>query len=260
MPESFHPARMVLALACAGLASRGASAQQDTVYSLDAGTERAALRWDVRDATWWSSRVQLDARRSDGSGWFVGAESQKRDRDTDTGLAAGMYGRAGPWVWSGQVAAAPGSRFLPRYSVEPQLGYQVGRTVFEGGLVYRSFPESTVRIGTVGLVHYVGDSELGLRFAMGRSQPGARDVRVVTVRGLLDRGGPWTFGATASAGKGLYDILNVPGVSGNRGWSASVNARYRIDPRHSIRFELGAGRERPSFRETRVGLSFRKTF
>lgn len=251
---------LVLAAACAALASPGARAQQATVYTLDAGTERAELHWDARDATWWSGRVQLDARTPDSGGWFVAAESQKRDRDTDSGLAAGIHGRTGPWVWSGQVSAAPGGRFLPRYSIEPQLGYQAGNTVFEGGLVYRSFPESKVRIGTLGLVHYMGDSEAGVRLAIGRSQPGRRDVRVLTVRGLLDRGGPWTFGASASAGKGLYDILNVPGVSGNRGWSASLNARYRIDRQHTIRFELGVGRERPSFRETRVGLTFRKTF
>lgn len=252
-------AGLLFAFACSA-ACPAARAQQTMPYVLDAGIERSRLHWDVRDATWWNGRVQLSARQADGSGWFVAAESQKRGRDTDAGLAAGMYGRAGPWVWSGQVSLAPGGDFMPRYTVEPQLGYQVGNTVFEGGVLYRSYPESRLRVATAGLVHYIGDSEAAIRLAIGRSQPGSREVRVLSVRGLVDRGGSWTWGASASVGKGLYDILNVPGVPGNRGWSTSIHARYRIDQRHSIRLELGTGRERPSFRETRAGLSFRKTF
>jgi YaiO family outer membrane protein len=245
----------LLLCTCAGAASTQAPA-----YSVDIGIERSRLTWAARDAQWWTSRIQLSARQAPGSGWFVAAESQQRDHDTDVALGAGAYRHAGPWWLSGQISAAPGAGFVPRYALEPAVGLQLGSTIVQAGYVYKSFNASLVRIATLGLTHYVGDSEIEFRLAHGNSRPFDRHIRVATLRGTYDSGGPWTAGASASVGKGLYDILNVPGTSGNRGWSTSVNLRYRIDARHSLRLDLGAGHENPGFRERRVGLSFRKSF
>jgi YaiO family outer membrane protein len=245
----------LLLLGCAS-----AEAQQTPAYSIDAGTERAHLSWTARDANWWTSRLQLHARQAPGVGWFVLAESQKRERDTDVGLGAGAYGRVGRWLWSGQLAAGPGANFLPRYAIEPQIGVQLDRAIVQVGYIYRSFHISLVRIATFSVTHYVGDSEIELKLAHGSAQPFDRHIRVATLRGRYDLGGAWIVGASASVGKGLYDILNVPGTSGNRGWSTSINVRYRFDAINSLQLDLGAGHENPGFRERRVGLSFRKSF
>jgi YaiO family outer membrane protein len=236
-----------------------ASAQEAPPYSLDISAERARLHWAARDADWWTGRVQLSARRLD-AGWYAAAESQRRDRDTETALEAGMYGRAGRWNWSGQVTASPGADFLPRFSLQPQVGLRFGTSVVQAGYIYKSFAESRLHLGTLGLTTYVGDSEFEIRLTSGRSQPLGRRIQVTTVRGAIDRGGPWTFGLSASAGRGLYDILNIPGVDGNRGWSAGANARYRIDATTSVRLDLGVGHEHPDFRERRIGISLRKSF
>lgn len=237
-----------------------AGAQPGPRYSLDLGTERSHLRWAVRDATWWTNRVQLNVRQSPESGWFAAAETQKRERDTDATVGAGLYRRTGPWLWSGQLHAAPGASFLPRYAIEPQLGMQLGSSVLQAGYIYKSFDASLVRIATFSVAQYVGDSEIELKLAHGSSQPFDRHIRVATLRGVYDPAGAWSVGASASAGKGLYDILNVPGTSGNRGWITSANVRYRLDASSSLRVDVGAGHERPGFRERRIGLSFRKSF
>lgn len=237
-----------------------ARAQQGPSYSVDAATERARLSIGARDLTWWTNSVQLSARQGSGSGWSIGAGSQTRDGATDAQVDGGWYGRSGPWRWSGKVSLAPGAAFLPRHALLPQLGLVAGDCEVQAGLIYKSFAGSRLRIGTLGIVRYVGDSEFELRLAHGTSTPLDRRVQVVTLRAQVDRGGPWSYGANASAGRGLYDILNVPGVSGNRGWSATLDGRYRIDPSTSLRLDVGVGHENPDFRERRIGLSLRKSF
>jgi len=235
-------------------------AQQAPPYSIDAATEEARLSIGARDVTWWTNTVQLGARLAPGSGWFVGAESQKRDRDTDVQANGGWYGKSGPWRWLGQASLAPGAAFLPRFGLLPQVGYVAGDYEVQAGLVYKSFAAARLRLATLGIVKYVGDSEYELHLAHGTSTPLSRRIQVATLRAQVDLGGPWSYGASASAGRGLYDILNVPGVSGNSGWSATLNARYRIGPAVSLRLDLGAGHENPDFHERRVGLSLRSAF
>jgi YaiO family outer membrane protein len=258
MREPVRVASLACRLLLFGCAS--AEARQAPSYSIDLGAERSHLVWAGRDVNWWTSRLQLNAREAPGKGWFVAAESQKRERDTDVALGGGLYGRAGPWLWSGQLSAAPGASFLPRYAIEPQVGVQLGSSVVQAGYIYRSFHTALVRIATFSATHYVGDSEIELKLAHGSTQPFDRHIRVATLRGLYDPGGAWNVGASASVGKGLYDILNLPGTTGNRGWTTSVNVRYRIDTVNSLRLDLGAGHENPGFRERRIGLSFRKSF
>jgi hypothetical protein len=83
---------------------------------------------------------------------------------------------------------------------------------------------------------------------------------VATVRGLWNDGGPFSYGASASSGLGLYDSSNVPGVSGSHGWIVNANLRYRIDARSSVRLDLTHGREDPSFRQQALGLTYRRSF
>ena len=231
-----------------------------TSWSLDAAAERARVSLGQRDVSWGTNRIQLSARTAPAAGWFVAAESQKREHDTDTELIGGAYGRSGPWLWSAQASAAVDPGFLPRYAIEPQIGRRFGAVVVQGGAVYKSFADSRVRIGTVSLAGYRGDSELELKLAYGDAQPLDRHIRVATLRGLWDPGGAWSAGASVSAGQGLYDSTNVPGVRGNHGRVVNANLRYRFSGSYSLRIDLSDGRENPTFRERRLGLALRKIF
>ncbi|ALK97099.1 hypothetical protein AB595_14195 [Massilia sp. WF1] len=258
MPDHVR-ARRLLAWAACLCALADAAAQEKAPYSVDIGADYSRLHWPAHDPDWWTARAQLNAPRGDG-GWWTAVESQRRDRSTETELGAGLYGRAGSWVWSGQATVSPGADFLARYSLQPRLGWRFGNNVLEGGFIYKSFAASHLRLGTLGLTSYVGDSEFEIRLTNGHSEPLHRRVQVATLRAAIDHGGRWTYGASVSAGRGLYDILNIPGVDGNRGWSADVNARYRIDATTSLRIGVGLGHEQPDFRERRIGISLRKSF
>lgn len=246
-----------LALA-AGVAD--ARADEPASWSLDAATEPSRVTLGARDVTWWTNRIQLNARTAPSTGWFVATESQKREQGTDAQLSAGVYGRVDQWTWSGQVSGASDPRFLPRYSFEPQIGRQFGNLVVQGGAVYKRFADSRVRIATLGVIAYRGESELEFKLHYGKSEPFDRHIRVATLRGTWDRGGRFVYGAAVSVGQSLYDSSNVPGVSGNHGWIAAINMRYRINDRDSVRIDLSEGREDPMFRERKIGLSFRKSF
>lgn len=256
--ESARAARMLglpLALCCC-IAPAGAQ----TVWSVDGAAEHARVTLGQQDVTWATQRVQLSARTAPGSGWYVAAERQKREHDSDAELIGGAYGRSGPWLWSGQASLAADPGFLPRYAIEPQIGRQVGALVVQGGAVYRSFADSRVRIGTLSLTGYRGDSELEMKLSYGDSQPSGHHIRVATLRGLWDPGGAWSVGAGLSAGLGLYDSTNAPGVQGNHGRIVNANLRYRFGAGYSLRLDLSDGREDPSFKERRLGLSLRRAF
>ena len=255
MPEPGHSAYALglalLVCACVPTKAQGS-------LSLDAASEASLITAGARDVTWWTNRIALNTRIAPATGWYLAAENQKRERDTDAALSGGVYGRIGQWLLSGQVSAAANPAFMPRYALEPQLGRQFGAFVVQAGAVYKSFADSRVRIGTLSLTGYRGDSELELKVAYGDSQPFDRRIRVATLRGLWDPGGMFTIGAGFSTGQGLYDSINLPGIRGNQGRIVNINLRYRIDAAHSIRLDLSDGREHPSFRERGLGLSFRK--
>jgi YaiO family outer membrane protein len=257
-PESGHWS-IVLGLAL-GTYLGIAPAHAQAVWSLDAAAERARVTLGARQVSWATNRVQLSARTAQATGWYVAAENQKRERDTDTELIGGAYGLSGPWLWSGQASLAANPGFLPRYSLEPQIGRQFGRIVVQGGAIYKKFADSRVRIGTLSMTGYRGDSELELKLVYGDSQPFDRRIRVATLRGLWDPGGAFSIGASFSTGQGIYDSVNVPGVRGNHGRVLNLNLQYRIDDAYSVRIGLTDGRENPSFRERRLGLSLRKIF
>lgn len=229
-------------------------------WSLDVATEPSRVSLGTRDVSWWTNRVQLSARTAPATGWFITTENQKREHGSDTQLSGGAYGRAGHWIWSGQVSGASDPQFLPRYSFEPQIGRQFGDIVVQGGAVYKRFSDSRVRIATLSVVAYRGDSELEFKLQYGSTEPFDRHIRVATLRGTWDRGARFAYGAAVSMGQSLYDSSNVPGVNGNHGWIAAVNVRYRITDRDSVRIELSEGREDPMFREHKLGFSFRKSF
>lgn len=249
-----------LGLAWGGASHADARAEEPAIWSLDVATEPSRVLLGTRNVSWWTNRIQLNARPSASTGWFVATESQKREQGTDAQLSGGIYGHAGSWIWSGQISGASDPQFLPRYSFEPQIGRQFGNVLVQGGAVYKQFADSRVRIATLGLIAYRGDSELELKVHYGNSEPFDRHIRVATLRATWDRGGRFVYGAAVSAGQSLYDSSNVPGVSGNHGWVAAINMRYRINARDSVRIDLSEGREDPGFRERKIGLSFRKSF
>lgn len=243
-----------------GAALAGAPAAGQEAWTLDAATEPSRVTLGGREVTWWTNRVQLGARRGPGQGWYVAAETQKREQGTDKALSGGGFGRVGKWIVSGQASVAGSPDFLPRYSLEPQLGRQFGNAVLQAGAVYRSFPQSNVRIGSLAWIAYRGDSELEFKAAYGKVNPSDHRIRVATVRGLWNDGGAFSYGFGVSAGLGLYDSSNVPGTGGNHGWIVNASVRYRVDARNSVRLDLTHGREDPGFRQQTLGVSFRSAF
>lgn len=237
-----------------------ARANEPPVWSLDVATEPTRVSLGTRDVSWWTNRVQLNARTAPSTGWFVATEGQKRDQGSDAQVSGGVYGRVDRWIWSGQISGASNPQFLPRYSFEPQIGRQFGNLVVQGGAVYKRFSDSSVRIATLSLIVYRGDSELEFKLHYGNTEPFDRHIRVASLRGTWDRGGRFVYGAAVSVGQSLYDSSNVPGVRGNHGWIGAINMRYRINASDSVRIDLSEGRENPMFRERKIGLSFRKSF
>lgn len=249
--------RLALVLG-ATLAGVPAAAQETS--TVDATTEPSRVTLGSREVTWWTNRVQLGNRTGPGQGWYVAAETQKREQGTDKALSGGGFGRIGGWILSGQASVASSPDFLPRYSLEPQLGRQFGNAVLQAGAVYKSFAQSHVGIGSLAWIVYRGDSELEFKAAYGKVNPSDHRIRVATVRGLWNDGGAFSYGFGLSAGQGLYDSSNVPGVSGNHGWIVNASVRYRIDARNSVRLDLTHGREDPGFRQQALGVSFRSAF
>lgn len=248
-----------LVVALGAILVGGPVAAQET-WTVDAATEPSRVTLGARDVTWWTNRLQLANRAGPGQGWYVAAETQHREQGNDKALSGGAFGRIGSWIWYGQASVSGSPNFLPRYSLEPQLGRQFGNTVLQAGAVYKSFQQSNVRIGTLEWIVYRGDSELEFKGAYGSVNPSGHRVRVATVRGLWNDGGAFSYGFGVSVGLGLYDSSNVPGISGNHGWIVNASARYRIDDRNSVRLDLTQGREHPGFRQETLGLSFRSAF
>lgn len=250
-----------LALALAGgaaapLPARAAAA----AWSFDAGTEPSRVRLGARDETWWSNRLQASYRAGPELGWHVAAESQHRRRGDDVTLNAGAFRRVDNWLLSGQVGAGIRPAFAPRFAFEPQLARLYGNFALQAGAVYRSFPQSRVKIGSLAAILYRGDGEAEFKLSYGRTDPDRHHIRVASLRAVWDRGAAFSYGAGVSAGRGLYDAINVPGADARRGLIVGANLRYRVDPASSVRLDLTLGREEPSFRQRALGLSYRRAF
>ncbi len=253
-------AALALALAGGGVAALLPARAAAQAWSLDAGTEPSRVSLGTRDETWWSNRLQASYRAGPDLGWHVGAESQHRKRGDDVTLSAGAYRRIDDWLLSGQVGAGIRPAFAPRYALEPQLARLFGNFALQAGAVYRSFPQSRVKIGSLAAILYQGDSEFEIKLSYGSTEPDNHHIRVASLRAVWDRGAAFSYGAGVSAGRGLYDAINVPGADARRGLIVNGSLRRRIDAGSSVRLDLTLGREEPSFRQRALGLSYRRAF
>ncbi|MFM9435805.1 YaiO family outer membrane protein [Janthinobacterium sp. CG_23.3] len=257
------PGPLALLLALAGGAAAAlprSAAAQEPAWSVDAGTEPSRVSLGARDVTWWSNRLQASYRAGPDRGWYAAAESQHRKQGDDLTLSAGGFRRIDNWLLSGQVGAGVRPEFAPRFALEPQLGRLFGKVALQAGAVYRSFPQSRVKIGSLAAILYQGGSEFELKLSYGATDPVRHHIRVAAVRATWDGGAAYSYGASVSAGRGLYDAINVPGADARRGLIVNANLRYRIDAGSSVRLDLTLGREEPSFRQRALGLSYRRAF
>ncbi|MDC8758349.1 YaiO family outer membrane beta-barrel protein [Janthinobacterium fluminis] len=250
-------AALALALGAAALSQRAAAQQ---AWSFDAATEPSRVSAGARDMTWWNQHLQASYRAGPGLGWYAAADSEHREQGDDLTLSAGGHRRIQDWLLSGRIGAGVQPAFAPRFSVEPQLARLFGNVALQASAVYRAFPQSRVRIGSLAAIVYNGDSEFELKLSYGSTEPAGHRIRVVGVRAAWDRGGAFSYGASVSAGHGLYDAINVPGSEARRGWIVNANVRYRIDAASSVRLDLTLGREELSFRQRALGLSYRREF
>lgn len=250
---------VLVALASAGAFPSVANAQDG--WSVEVGTEPSAVDIGSRHATWWTNRIRADYREPSVGGLFLAAESQRRESLTDEVLSAGGYRRLDDWTLSGQAAVGVNPDFLPRLFLESQVGRRLfGTFVAQVGYQYRSYAQSRIHIWSLAGIQYFANGEIEARVDYGRNEPLDRPIRVFKVRALWDDGSALSFGGAVAVGQNLYDALNVPGVGENNGWVVNANARYRVDARNSVRLDLTAGREDPSFRQRSLGLSYRRAF
>ncbi len=250
------PSRRALLLA--PLLGLGCAAEDP--WSVELRTEPSRVEIGASRSTWWTSQVQALYRDPERGGGFLSAEAQQRGSRTDTLLSAGGYLRRGDWTFWAQGAAGPDPVFVPKLALEAQAARKVaGGLHLAAGVQRLEFPLANVRLASVAAFYYFAAGELELRVRQGRNQTFDHAIQARMLRWLLDRGGTFAFGGTAVVGHNLFDTLAIP-VEGGRGWTANANLRWRIDPRDSLRFDAGVGREAPGFRQRLLGISYRRSF
>jgi hypothetical protein len=116
------------------------------------------------------------------------------------------------------------------------------------------------KIGSLAALLYQGGNEFEFKLSYGTTEPVKHHIRVVAVRAQWSGRGAFSYGVGVSAGRGLYDAINVPGADARRGLIVNANLRYRIDAGSSVRLDLTLGHEDPSFRQRALGLSYRRAF
>lgn len=252
---------IMLLVVSASLAASPAAVVAQDGWSLDVGTEPSTVNIRDRRETWVINRIQASYRESSAGGGFIAAESQKRESLTDELLFAGGYRRLGDWTISGQAGLGIDPDFVARFFIEPQLSRRLfGTFVGQIGYLHRSYSQSRIHIGSLAGIQYFPNGEIEARVAYGKNLPLDRPIRVFTFRGLWDNGSAMGFGGSVTIGDNLYDVINVPGAAGNRGWTVNGNVRYRIDTRNSVRLDISTGREDPWFRQRTLGVSYRRSF
>ncbi|MBC7782971.1 MAG: YaiO family outer membrane beta-barrel protein, partial [Burkholderiales bacterium] len=196
------------------------------VWSIDVGTEPSLVEVGDDDQTWWTNRIQASYRDPAIGGFWVGAESQKRESPHDETLIVGGYRRLGDWTLLGQVSGAPDPDFVAEYSIEPTVARRLfGTFVGQAGYIYRSFPDSKIHIGSLSGIQYFPEGEVELRVGYGKNKPLNRPIRILMLRGLWDDGSAFSYGGSATIGDNLFDATNVPGAAGNSGWVINGNVR-----------------------------------
>lgn len=250
----FH-ARMLI-VPCAALSLAASEGE----LSFDLRTEPSRVEIGSRRTTWWTSQAQLLYRDPARGGWFLSAERQQRgDSINDLG-SAGAYLRKGDWTFSLQGAAGVDAVFVPKVAGEVYAGRRVAGGMHLGaGYQVLVFPATRVHLASAAAFYYFPEGELELRYRGGRNEGFDHAVQVWLCRWLLDRGGRWAFGGTVAAGNNLFDILAVP-IEGGRGWTANANLRWRFHTDHSLRLDVGGGREQPGFRQRLLGIAWRSRF
>lgn len=249
-------ARKGLLAACSALFL----AADDGRWAVEVRTEPSRVEIGGTRTTWWTSQVQALYRHADRGGLFLSAESQQRGAQTNGLLGAGMFLRRGDWTGWLQGSAGVDPVFVPRYSLEAQLGRRIAGTVhLVAGYQLLEFPLARVKLGSIAGICYLPQGELEWRIRQGRNETFAHPIRAQLFRWLWDREGTWAFGGTLASGRNLFDALAIP-VEGGRGWTVNGNVRWRLDRKHSLRFDAGAGREAPAFRQRLLGITYRRSF
>lgn len=259
MPRA-EPGFGVLAAALLAATTFGPSpARAEGSWYGEARTEPSAVNLGGTPSTWWTNRLQAGTREEAGA-LFLAAESQTRDSGTDVSVSGGGHRRLGAWTLSGEAGAGIDALFVPRLALEARVARIVaGTLVAQLGYRYLDFPTSTVSIVSPSASYYFPRGWVELRFDAGRNASLDHDIRVAVLSGRWDGKGSLSAGGGAAYGDFLYDALGVPGPGG-RGWNVHVFGEVRLDPRSTLRLDLAAGQEEPSFRQRTLGLAFRRTF
>jgi YaiO family outer membrane protein len=255
----FDPLRIALTLAAIACCAKAYPAADAGVWSVEARTEPSAVSIGPVRTTWWTNRLLAEYRYVNGNVFFAG-ETQRRGSETNTLLSGGGYRRFDDWIVTAEGAAGIDPVFVPRVAFDGRLARRlIGNTWGRLGYQYLDYPLTHVQLWTASFLRYQGGNEFEASLKYGRNQAFNHEIQVVLLRGLWDDGSAISYGAIAAVGRNLFDVLAVP-VEGGRGWTANVNARYRLDDQNSIRLDLGIGYEAPSFHQRTVALSYKKSF
>jgi YaiO family outer membrane protein len=251
---------LVVGLVAGCLAGAPGTARAQSGWAVDFGGERSAVTDHGVDSIWSTVRFQLGYVNEQKGGLFGGVERQERYDLVDVSVYALGYRRLGDWTIAGGVGGTPDADFLYRVSANVELSRRlVGSLVVSAGYRYMDFPGAVVHQIQPAVTWYHRRSEVGGRLFVTRNTTLDRTSVAGLVTALVEvHPRVRLFGAVA-VGDRIFDVTSFATGAANS-WVARGTVRIRVTAGNYLEFGAGVAHEDPSFDQTTLIASYRRSF
>jgi YaiO family outer membrane protein len=211
-------------------------------------------------SVWSTIRFQVGRVDEAKGGWFGGVERQERYDIVDVAMYALGYRRLGDWTIAGGVGGTPDADFLYRVRIDAELSRRVvGTVVASAGYRYMDFPGAVVHQIQPAVTWYHGRSEAGLRGFVTYNATLDRTSLAGLATALVEVHPRIRLSGAVAVGDRIFDVTSFASGPASS-WVVRGTVRVRVTKADYFEFGGGVAHESPSFDQTTLIASYRRSF